>query len=170
MRGKEVEGERMPIDADCEIGDGVEIRFPELVNMYGCVVGVGSKVGPFVEIQGGCVVGERVNIQHHVWLATGTVVGDDVFIGPGSGTMNDHYPVVGSEFRPDPVEIRDGVSIGAGALILPGVIVGEGAIVGAGAVVTRDVPAWSVVYGEGATVRMGFSSREERDEYVRLHG
>ena len=36
--------------------------------------------------------------------------------------------------------------------ILKGVTIGEGAIVAAGAVVTKDVPAWTVVAGNPATI------------------
>lgn len=49
-----------------------------------------------------------------------------------------------------PIEISDGVWIGARAIILPGVKLGEGAVVAAGAVVTKDVPAWHVVGGNPA--------------------
>jgi len=49
-----------------------------------------------------------------------------------------------------PIEICDGVWIGAHAIILPGVTVGEGAVVGACAVVTKDVEPWTVVAGNPA--------------------
>lgn len=49
--------------------------------------------------------------------------------------------------------IHDNVWIGAGAMILENVIeIGEGAIVAAGAVVTKNVPAYSLVAGNPATV------------------
>jgi putative colanic acid biosynthesis acetyltransferase WcaF len=51
-----------------------------------------------------------------------------------------------------PIEICDGVWIGAHAIILPGVTVGEGAVVGACAVVTKDVEPWTVVAGNPARV------------------
>ncbi len=34
-------------------GAGVVITHPDLVNIYGCSIGDGSRVGPFVEIQRG---------------------------------------------------------------------------------------------------------------------
>lgn len=51
-----------------------------------------------------------------------------------------------------PIKICDKAWIGFNAIILKGVTIGEGAIVAAGSVVTKDVPAWSVVAGNPATV------------------
>jgi acetyltransferase-like isoleucine patch superfamily enzyme len=51
-----------------------------------------------------------------------------------------------------PVNICNDAWLGACSIVLRGVTVGEGAVVGAGAVVTRDVPAWTVVTGNPATV------------------
>jgi UDP-2-acetamido-3-amino-2,3-dideoxy-glucuronate N-acetyltransferase len=45
---------------------------------------------------------------------------------------------------------KRGVSIGANATIICGVTLGEYAFIGAGAVVTRDVPAYGLVYGNPA--------------------
>ena len=50
------------------------------------------------------------------------------------------------------VKICNKVWIGFNAIILKGVTIGEGAIVAAGAVVTKDVPAWTVVAGNPATI------------------
>ena len=47
----------MPIADDVSLGEDVVIHHPSLVNLYGCVVGAGSRIGTFVEIQRGCVVG-----------------------------------------------------------------------------------------------------------------
>ena len=51
-----------------------------------------------------------------------------------------------------PVTIRKGAWLGANVIVLKGVSIGEGAVVGAGAVVTKDVPAWTIVAGNPATV------------------
>ncbi len=48
---------------------------------------------------------------------------------------------------PAPVEIGNGVWVGAHATILSGVTIGDNAVIAAGAVVTKDVPANAVVGG-----------------------
>ena len=57
-----------------------------------------------------------------------------------------------SNVKSAPVKICNKVWIGFNAIILKGVTLGEGAIVAAGAVVTKDVPAWTVVAGNPATI------------------
>jgi len=51
-----------------------------------------------------------------------------------------------------PIVIGDYAWIAARAFVGPGVTVGEGAVVGAMAFVSRDVPAWTVVSGNPATL------------------
>ncbi|MEO7311368.1 MAG: acyltransferase [Chitinophagaceae bacterium] len=51
-----------------------------------------------------------------------------------------------------PIKICKNAWIGMNVTILKGVTVGEGAIVAAASVVTKDVPAWTVVAGNPATV------------------
>jgi acetyltransferase-like isoleucine patch superfamily enzyme len=54
-----------------------------------------------------------------------------------------------------PVVIGDDVWIGRRAMILKGVNVGQGSIIAAGAVVTKDVPAYSLCFGNPAEIRPG---------------
>jgi UDP-2-acetamido-3-amino-2,3-dideoxy-glucuronate N-acetyltransferase len=46
-------------------GDGVIIHHPDLVNLYGCTIGAGSRIGTFVEIQKGASIGENCKISSH---------------------------------------------------------------------------------------------------------
>ena len=57
-----------------------------------------------------------------------------------------------SNVNSKPIKICDDAWIGMNVLILKGVTIGEGAVVAAGSVVTKDVPAWTVVAGNPATV------------------
>lgn len=139
------------------LGKDVVIR--DFVNLYGCSIGDGSQVGPFVEIQSGVTVGKNCKIQSHSFLCTGVTLEDGVFVGHGVMFTNDKSPRAtrgdGSLQTADdweclPTLVRKGASIGSGATILPGVTIGEGALVGAGSVVTKDVPAGATVVGNPA--------------------
>jgi UDP-2-acetamido-3-amino-2,3-dideoxy-glucuronate N-acetyltransferase len=143
----------MPIAPDVTLGPGVVIHHPELVNLYGCVIGDDSQVGPFVEIQRGAVVGRRCRIQSHAFICAGVTLDDDVFVGHGVMFTNDRGPRAGNaDWTLEPTRVGAGASIGSGAVILPGLTIGAGALVGAGAVVTRDVPPGTVVAGVPARV------------------
>ena len=144
---------------DVDFGEDVVVR--SFTNLYGCRIGSGTRIGPFVEIQRDAVVGARCKIQGHSFICTGVEIEDEVFVGHGVVFVNDKYPrstdAMGKlqaeddwELLRTTVEAR--ASIGSGALILGGVRIGAGATVGAGAVVTADV-------ADGATVA-GIPARE----------
>jgi UDP-2-acetamido-3-amino-2,3-dideoxy-glucuronate N-acetyltransferase len=139
---------------DVELGPGVVVQ--SFTNLYGCRIGAGTRVGPFVEIQRGVVVGERCKIQSHAFLCDGVTLEDEVFVGHGVLFVNDRHPrattdggalQTGADWELEPTRVERGASLGSGAVVLGGVTVGAGALVGAGAVVTRDVPAGAVVAG-----------------------
>lgn len=154
----------MPIAADVVLGDGVEIPHPELVNLYGCRIGAGSRIGAFVEIQRGAVVGERCKISSHSFLCEGVTLEDEVFVGHGVLFINDRYPraTVGgrlqtaADWTAIPTRVRSGATLGSGVVVMCGVEIGAGAMVGAGAVVTQDVPEQAVVAGVPARLGRAF--------------
>ena len=145
----------MPISSDVVIGTDVVIHHPELVNLYGCRVGDGTRIGAFVEIQKGAEIGRRCKVSSHTFVCEGVVIEDEVFIGHGVMFINDRHPraTAAGRLQTDadwtvvPTRVQQGASIGSGAVILCGVTIGARAMVGAGAVVTRDVPADAVVAG-----------------------
>ena len=51
------------ISEDTKIGAGTKIWHPELVNIYGAVIGENCNIGAFVEIRSGVIIGNRVRIQ-----------------------------------------------------------------------------------------------------------
>ena len=59
-----------------------------------------------------------------------------------------------------PIKICDNVWIGRDARILKGVTIGEGSIVALGAIVTKDVPPYSIVAGNPASVVKYLSQTE----------
>jgi acetyltransferase-like isoleucine patch superfamily enzyme len=154
----------MPVADDVRLGKNVVIHFPELVNLYGCELGAGSRVGPFVEIQKGVRVGCRCKISSHSFLCEGLTIEDDVFIGHGVMFVNDRYPrAVVASFQLETTLVGRGASIGSGAVILCGISIGAGALVGAGAVVTRNVEPGETVAGVPARALAHNAPASEED-------
>ena len=60
---------------DVTFGKGVTVINP--VNLYGCVIGEGCFIGPFVEIQRGVVIGKGCRIQSHAFICELVTVGED---------------------------------------------------------------------------------------------
>ena len=152
------------IREDVKLGKGVTIYHPELVNLYGCEIGDGTRVGAFVEIRAQVKVGMNCKIQAFVFIPEGITLEDGVFVGPHVCFTNDKYPRAvtpegrlqepGLDWEVVPTLVKRGASIGASATILCGVTIGGFAMVAAGAVVTKDVPAGTLVAGNPArTVR-----------------
>jgi UDP-2-acetamido-3-amino-2,3-dideoxy-glucuronate N-acetyltransferase len=149
------------ISPDVVLGSDVRIFQPDLVNLYGCSIGDGTKIGAFVEIQRGADIGKQCKISSHTFICAGVSIEDGVFVGHGVMFTNDPYPRAvnedGSLQRETdwvcvPTRVKAGASLGSNATILCGVTIGENALVGAGAVVTRDVPPYAIVAGVPARV------------------
>ncbi len=149
------------IKDDVQLGEGVSIYHPNLVNLYGCTIGSESKIGSFVEIQKGASVGSRCKISSHTFICEGVDIGDGVFIGHGVMFTNDVYPKAvdpngnlqtEADWNLMRTQVKNLASIGSNATILCGITIGEGALVGAGAVVTKDVPDYAIVSGVPARV------------------
>ncbi len=151
----------MPIADNVRLGADVTIHHPQLVNLYGCAVGAGSRVGAFVEIQKNATVGERCKISSHTFICEGVTIEDEVFVGHGVMFINDIHPHAttedgGAQSETDwavvPTLVKARASIGSNATIMGGITIGAGALVGAGAVVTKDVPDYAIVAGVPAKI------------------
>jgi UDP-2-acetamido-3-amino-2,3-dideoxy-glucuronate N-acetyltransferase len=144
------------IAPDVKLGRDVTIY--NFVNLYGCEIGDGSKIGSFVEIQKGARVGRNCKVSSHTFICEGVTIEDEVFIGHGVSFINDKYPratgmsglQMEAEWEVVPTLVRRGASIGSGATILCGLTIGECATIGAGALVTKDVQAGETVAGNPA--------------------
>ena len=149
----------MPV-TNVELGEGVVIHHRDLVNLYGCRIGAGTKIGAFVEIQKHAAIGERCKISSHSFICEGVTVEDEVFVGHGVMFINDPFPRATADGRLQtdadwqviPTRVCRGASIGSGATILCGITIGEKAMIGAGAVVTADVAPGETVAGVPARV------------------
>lgn len=146
---------------DVQLGEGIAIYHPDLVNLYGCIIGDNTKIGTFVEIQKGASIGANCKISSHSFICEGVELEDGVFIGHGVMFTNDIYPKAMSadgELQTEadwvviPTRVKAYASIGSNATILCGITIGRDALVGAGAVVTKDIPDYAIVAGVPARI------------------
>jgi len=93
----------------------------------------------------GCVIGANVRIGDYFTcrlkslISHDAIVGDFVFVGAGVTCCGRSV-------------LESKCFIGGGATVSSGVRIGEGAVIGAGAIVVRDIPPYSVAYGNPAKV------------------
>jgi acetyltransferase-like isoleucine patch superfamily enzyme len=152
---------------------GKDVKLSKFINLYGCEIGDGSKIGAFVEIQKNAFVGRNCKVSSHTFVCEGVTLEDNVFVGHGVTFINDSYPrstngdgsmQTEADWKVETTRVKKGASIGSGSTILSKVTVGENAIVGAGSVVTKDVPAYAIVAGNPAKVLRYVESRKEAEE------
>src|SRR5271170_4121472 len=114
------------ISGDVVLGRDVKIHQPDLVNLYGCPIGDGTRVGAFVEIQRGAAIGARCKISSHTFICTGVTIEDEVFVGHGVMFVNDLYPAAvnaagemqtEADWRLAEIRIGRGASLGSNATI-----------------------------------------------------
>jgi len=158
------------ISADVQLGQAVKIS--EFVNLYGCVVGDNTKIGPFVEIQKGACIGASCKISSHSFICEGVSIADRVCIGHSVTFINDKYPrattrvgqlKTDDDWECQTIRVGQGASIGSGAVLLGGITIGENAIVGAGSVVTKDVPKNTIVAGNPARILRQIEDDEDEN-------
>jgi acetyltransferase-like isoleucine patch superfamily enzyme len=149
------------IASDVQLGSGAVIPQPDLVNLYGCTVGSGTKIGAFVEVQRGASIGANCKISSHTFICEGVSIEDGVFVGHGVMFINDLHPravttegqlQTQDDWQVSKTVVKSRASIGSNATILGGLTIGTGAMIGAGAVVTHDVPDHAVVVGVPARI------------------
>ena len=133
-----------------EIGDGTTIwAFSHI--LPGAKIGKNCNINDHTFIENDVLLGNNVTIKSgtHIW--DGVTIEDNVFIGPSVVFTNDlnprskRYP---TEFAK--TVIKKFASIGANATIIAGNAIGEYALIGAGSVVTKDIPPYTLWYGNPA--------------------
>lgn len=142
------------IEQPSQVGDGTKIWHYSHI-MKGAKIGKNCIIGQNVFIGAKAELGNNVKVQNNVSIYDGVRVEDDVFCGPSVVFTNVINPRSFIERKKEfkKTVIRKGATLGANATILCGIAVNEYAFVGAGAVVTRDVPAYALVYGAPAKLR-----------------
>lgn len=114
-------------------------------------IGKNCNINCNVFIENDVIVGDNVTVKSGVQLWDGVRIGNNVFIGPNVTFTNDSVPrskAYPSSFLMTIVE--EGASIGANSTIVAGVTIGRYSFIGAGSVVTKNIPDFSVWYGNPA--------------------
>lgn len=134
-----------------DFGEGVTVVNP--VNLYGCTIGNGAFIGPFVEVQKEVTIGDRTRIQSHSFICELVDIGKDCFIGHGVMFVNDVFlngrPACGDRKLWRHTKLGNNVSVGSNVTILP-VEVCDDVIIGAGSVVTKNITEPGVYAGNPA--------------------
>jgi len=159
----------MSVDKSASLAKGVKVFYPNLVNIYGCQIDKGVRIGPFVEIQKGVKIGKNTKIGSHSFLCEGVTLGEGCLVAHSVMFTNDKYSDSTSmhDWKMSKTRIGNNVRIGSNATILP-VNIGDNSIVGAGAVVTKDVPKNSIVAGNPARIIGSTASASEAIPLVNL--
>ncbi len=161
------------ISKDVRLAESVVVHHPDLVNLYGCEIGAGSRIGTFVEIQKGALIGANCKVSSHSFICDGVTIEDGVFVGHGVMFINDMRPRAVTESGDLQTEedwllektlVRTRASIGTHATIMGGITIGKGASIGAGAVVTKDVADFAIVVGVPARVVGDVRRQNDRDD------
>jgi len=141
-------------DEPTNIGDGTKIwHFSHI--MPNAQIGDNCSIGQNVNVGSKAVIGNGCKIQNNVSIYDDVILEDDVFCGPSmvfTNVMNPRAFVVRKDEYKE-TRLCKGASVGANATIVCGTTVGEYAFVGAGSTVTKDVPAFAMVYGVPARIR-----------------
>ena len=126
----------------------------------GAKIGDNCNVNCHTFIENDVIIGDNVTIKSGVYLWDGLYIEDNVFIGPNVTFINDLVP----RSKQYPTEfqktiIKNNVSIGANSTILGGIVISEFAMIGAGSLITKDIPPFTVWYGN-PSIQKGFITKD----------
>lgn len=163
-------------------------------------IGAGTRIWQFVVVLPKAIIGENCNICSHCFIENEVQIGnkvtiksgvqvwdgvtleDQVFIGPNVTFTNDLYPrsqQYAGEWSKTKVE--KGASVGANATLIAGIVIGQFAMIGAGSVVTKDIPPYTLWYGnpaqqhgyiteEGQILNLSLQATDSQQEYELVAG
>ncbi|MFD2170755.1 acyltransferase [Tumebacillus lipolyticus] len=141
--------EGVTIGSDCRIG-------------HGCILRTNASLGNNVVLSHHVIVehdsklGNWVRVSPHTHITSCMTVEDRAFLGAGVITVNDKFLTWKRNDREPnllPPYVEFGARVGSGTTLLSGVRIGKMAMVGSGSVVTKDVPPYTIAFGNPAKVQ-----------------
>lgn len=168
------------VDAN-QIGENTNV-WQYVVVLPNASIGNNGNICSHCFIENDVVIGNNVTIKCGVQIWDGISIQDNVFIGPNVTFTNDLYPrskKYAESWTKTSVEF--GASLGANATIMAGIKIGQFAMVGAGSVVTKEVPPYTLWYGnpakhrgyvtkDGIILDLELRSKEKQEQYVWSEG
>jgi len=137
-----------------QIGKGTKIWHYSHV-MEGARIGKSCTIGQNVFVGAKAEIGNNVKVQNNISIYDRVKLEDDVFCGPSvvfTNVMNPRSHVSRkNEFKE--TVVKKGATLGANSTIVCGNNIGEYAFVGAGTIVTKDIPAYALIYGNPAKMQ-----------------
>ena len=131
------------------------------VVLSGAEIGSNCNINAHCFIENDVVIKNSVTIKCGVYLWDGIYIEDFVQVGPNVTFTNDLYPRAKKSFKMARIHIEEGASIGAGCVIRGGVKLGRYSMIGAGSVVTKDIPPYTLWYGNPASLK-GFITKDAK--------
>lgn len=136
-----------------KIGKGTDI-WQFCVILMDASIGEYCNINSHVFIENDVIIGNHVTVKSGVQLWDGMRIENKVFIGPNVTFTNDLIPR--SKIYPKSfliTTIKEGASIGANSTIIAGNSIGKYSFIGAGSVINKDIPDFTLWYGNPATQR-----------------
>ena len=142
--------------SDCKstnIGDNTRV-WQFCVIFPKAVIGNNCNICANVLIENEVRIGDNCTVKSGVQLWDGVTLEDNVFIGPNVTFTNDLFPRSKNyEHNKNKTIVEDGASIGANSTIIAGHTIGTYSMIGAGSVVTKEIPPFTIWYGNPARKR-----------------
>jgi len=135
------------------IGEATRI-WQHCVVLKNAIIGKNCNLNYNVFVENDVIIGNNVTIKSGVQIWDGIRIEDNVFISPNVTFTNDLTPR--SKKYPEKflkINIKKGATIGANATIIGGITIGKFSMIGAGSVVTKNIPDYTLWYGNPAVFK-----------------
>lgn len=140
-----------------------------LLRMFGAKIGKGCYISPRISITNPWLLemGNHSSLDDFCRIQPPVKIGDYVSIACNTHLISDGHDVRsrGFEWQAQPIEISDGVFVGADVFVKGGVHIGTFSVIGAKSTVLKDIPENSIAFGSPCKVVSERVPRETFEKY-----